>query len=159
MDDEEEAQRKLPERLLHDAFPKFFPIDEISEASFTAEDGGFGTVSILWTHAAKKYEIKYFKCLTADEIKAVQVSEYEVVVFIFDVHRDNDNGQGAGTFLEQSVRAAEELVGTNELRAVIWTHFPTSDAAKKSRYDAVRKQDTSAFAMRIMEMLGFETSG
>ena len=156
VDDEEEEPRKIAERLLYDGLPAFFDLDAIEDGQYYAADKGYGDTKISWKYRQSEYKIEYLKFRSEDEIPGINIKKYDRVLFIFDVHRPNDKGTGADSFLIQSVTAARALCNEREFNAVIWTHFPNAPAVREAGVETVlKKRNVEEFAVKIMELLGF----
>lgn len=152
VDDEADEPRQVSERIALDGLPFFFR-KKIRNGEFNAEEGGYGNATITWQYNDVSYRIDYLKCSRAEEILALELRNYADVVFIFDVHKENE--YGTGQLLIDSVSSAKQKLSGRDLKAVIWTNFPNSDAVKKSGLEHKVKKNVGEFAIEVMRMLGF----
>lgn len=153
IDDESDEPRQVSERIAADALPHFFR-QPIENGKFHAGHGSTGNVVISWTYEEIDYLLHYIKCQDESEIGTLNIDEFQEVVFVFDVHKEDE--YGTGRLLRESETNARKLVEGREFKGIIWTNFPSSNAVSQSNIENIRlKKNVGAFAIELMEMLGF----
>jgi hypothetical protein len=152
IDDESAEPRQVSERIALDGLPHFFK-RRIKKGEFNAQEGGYGNASITWQYDDAAFHIDYIKCSTAEEILRTNIQGYTEVVFVFDVHKDNE--YGSGKLLTDSIINAKQQLAGNALKGIIWTNFPNSDVVQQSGLKYRMKKNVADFAIELMLMLGF----
>lgn len=152
IDDESAEPRQVSERIALDGLPHFFR-RKIKNGEFNAQDGGYGNASITWQYDDASFRIDYLKCSGAEQIEQLEIEDYADVVFVFDVHKDNE--YGTGKLLTDSIIKAKQKIIGKALKGIIWTNFPNSDVVKQSGLEARIKRNVADFAIELMLMLGF----
>lgn len=157
VDDESEEPRRISESLLYDGIPEVYG-ESITEGHFEGDMEESRVTKISWSTEQNDFHIHYYSCINEHQISDIKIEDFTSILFIFDVHRDGQFGDGR--LLSESVAAAKVLLGEQPLNCIVWTNYPNSPIIEELALKSfVRtKKEISSFALEVMSMLGFRNN-